>query len=114
MICGRKNKASEYIFASGCRSKLRSLRNKFGQIRTHDQAVSRVIYIYRIVKYFGTIKLNAAAAVAANNTSSATAGQQHTGIILRSKTLRQQLYNRAAQTVIISHGADTRSGRETK
>ena len=99
MICGRKNKASEYIFASGCRSKLRSLRNKFGQIRTHDQAVSRVIYIYRIVKYFGTIKLNAAAAVAANNTSSATAGQQH--IVSWTTTLRRQLYPTATEHVFV-------------
>ena len=38
LICGRKNKASEYIFPSACRSKLRSLRSKSEQIRTHDQA----------------------------------------------------------------------------
>ena len=35
--CGRKNQASEYVFAVRCRSNLRSLSN-IEQIRTHDQA----------------------------------------------------------------------------
>ena len=52
LICGRKNKASEYIlFASGCRSKLRSQRNKSGQISTNDQAIACLAsYIPRLHK----------------------------------------------------------------
>ena len=56
--------------------------------------------------------MNAAATVAADNNSSATAGQQQTGIILWNTTLRQQLYSIATEHVFIWYGADTKSGRE--
>ena len=63
--------------------------------------------MYRIVRFWDYL-LNAAAAVAANNTSSATAGQQHSGIILWSTTLRQQLYSKATQSTCLYDTEQTR------
>ena len=108
LICGGKNKDSEYICASGCRSQLRSLRNNPSKFvrTTKPKRVTRHTYLHVQDSqiFLGLFWLNAAAA--------STAGQQHTGIILWSTTPRQQLYSTATDHVFIWYGADTRSRRE--